>query len=458
MLAVLTLVPLGFALAEGMTALALRYLALVAALVLVAALGVRVKVTEHVQPNEALVIVALAFTLSPLLMSWPLAAAGIPFVDALFEAVSGITTTGLTTLVSLEDKPASFLFARAWMQWYGGLGIVVLSVALLMGHTLAGRRLAGPTGSEGIVASARTHARRMFTVYASLTVVGIALLWLLSGDGLLAVTHALAAVSTGGFSALEGSLADFPNWPLRYAVIALAFAGAIPLPLYYRLRQHGLGALRDPELYALLICTTAVAGWLWLTLTPVPGQSSLAHAILLGASAQTTAGFSSLDVAELGNDSKAILILAMFVGGGLGSTAGGVKLLRLLILLRVLHVLLQRAGLPPHAVLEPRLGGRMIERDDIERALMIVLLFIAVIVLSWLAFVAHGYPPFDALFEVVSATGTVGLSAGITSAELPALLKMILCFDMLLGRLEIVALLVVLYPRTWIGKRAPSSP
>ena len=143
----------------------------------------------------------------------------------------------------------------------------------------------------------------------------------------------------------------------------------------------------------------------------------------------------------------------MFVGGGAGSTAGGIKLLRLLIALRLLQLLLLRSTQPAHAVAHLELEGRVVANEDIQNALLLILLFAAVIVISWLAFVACGYPPLDSLFEVVSATGTVGLSTGIASPELEPGLKLLLCADMLLGRIEIIALAVVLYHRTWFGRR-----
>ena len=103
-----------------------------------------------------------------------------------------------------------------------------------------------------------------------------------------------------------------------------------------------------------------------------------------------------------------------------------------------------------------RRGDRPLENDDIQRAMLLILLFAAVVLISWLVFVSFGYPPLNALFEVASATGTVGLSTGITHTDLPSTLKAVLCIDMLLGRVEIVALLIVLYPRTWFGKRTES--
>jgi len=452
--AVLTLLPCGVAFAYGEQLMALRYLLVVAALLALGLPAARLRAPAHMQVNEALVVVALAFLLTPLLMAWPLAASGLSTGEALFEAISALTTTGLSTLAAIEDRSPALWFARAWMQWYGGLGIVVLSVGLLMGHQSAARRLVEPFRPETLASTARTFARRMLLVYVLLTLAGIALLWPLCGDALTAVTHTLSAVSTGGFSPFQDSLAGFPAWPVRYAVIALAVAAAVPLALYQRAWQHGWRSLTgDVELRALLLCGLAVAGLLWLFMDRA---DALHHALLLGFSAQTTAGFSSLAVGGLDNASKLVLIMAMAVGGGLGSTAGGVKLLRMLILLRLVQLFLWRTAMPGRAVLQPRLGGKRLADDDLQRAVLLLVLFVLVVLLSWLVFVAFGHAPLDALFEVVSATGTVGLSTGITAPELHPVLKTVLCADMLLGRLEIVALLVLLYPRTWFGHRTES--
>jgi len=123
------------------------------------------------------------------------------------------------------------------------------------------------------------------------------------------------------------------------------------------------------------------------------------------------------------------------------------------MIISLLRALLRRVCAAMHAVVEPRIAGRRMQETDIQEALLLVLLFVAVITLSWLPFLFMGYHPLDSLFEVVSATGTVGLSAGVVAAEMPVFLKAILCVDMLLGRLEILPWLVMIYPRTWIGRR-----
>lgn len=458
--AVLILPPLFVTLMFGDYQIALRYIIV---LLVALSLGIptlRLQAPEHIQVNEALVVVTLAFVASPLFMLYPMHVAGLSVLDTFFEAVSGITTTGLTTIGNIEDKPPSFQFVRAWMQWYGGLGIVVLSVALLMKHQFAARRLTETSGSENLATTARTHARRMLGVYITISIAGFIVLYALTEDGFVALSHLLTSVSTGGFSTYNDSLAGFKNPHVAYAVIGLALLGAVPLPVYYHaVRGNWRDAVGDIEVRALLVLglvSTTLLTWLIYRSQHWGFAAAAEHGLLVGFSAQTGAGFSSLNVDRLDNASKAVLMVSMFIGGGVGSTTGGIKLLRLLILLRLIQAMLQRTAMPSHAVNEPRLGDKTLDDDDIQRALILIMLFLAVIVLSWLIFLAFGYPSMNALFEVVSATDTVGLSTGITRTELHPVLKMVLCVDMLLGRLEIVALLVVLYPATWFGKRMKS--
>jgi len=174
---------------------------------------------------------------------------------------------------------------------------------------------------------------------------------------------------------------------------------------------------------------------------------------LIAVSAQTTVGFAPVDPGSLDAGSKLTLIVAMLIGGDAGSTAGGIKILRFLIVVRLLHVLLLRSALPPHAVMPFRVADRTLEPPEVQIAVSIVLLFAITLLVSWLPFLLLGYAPLDSLFDVASALGTVGLSTGVTGPALHPLLKAVLCVDMLMGRLEIVAVLVLFYPRTWFGRR-----
>jgi trk system potassium uptake protein TrkH len=174
---------------------------------------------------------------------------------------------------------------------------------------------------------------------------------------------------------------------------------------------------------------------------------------MLAVSAQTSTGFAPVAVTELGPGSQLWLMGSMFVGGSAGSSAGGIKIIRFLILLRLLQMVLRRTALARHAVADIEVAGSRPGEGELRTVLVVGLLYIVTIFASWLPLVASGLPPLAALFEVVSAIGTVGLSAGITGPDLAAWIKVLLCIDMLMGRLEIVAVLVLLAPHTWFGKR-----
>jgi trk system potassium uptake protein TrkH len=456
-LAVLTMVPLVMSLIFGERHFTLRYAVVVCGLGGFGLGTARLRAPSSVQANEGMVLVALMFLFTPLVMCYPMMGSGLSFLDALFEAISGVTTTGLSTKATLVGAPATFLFSRAWMQWYGGLGIVVLSVALVMQPGLVAKGLAATeTETDDLVGSTRAHARRVLKVYGALTALGI-IGSLAVGVGFFdAVVYTFAAVSTGSFAPHDGSLATL-GWLAQGWITLLCLAGAIPLTFYHRMLQEKRRVSVDfLQLQAVVIASLVVSLAVGASIRLSAGMAwprVLHHAPLLAISAQTTAGFSSMPGAQLDASSKLVLIFSMLVGASVGSTGGGFKLLRLLIAASVFRLILLRTCLPKHGVIEPRLGGRRLGDEEIRAALLLILLFVVVVALSWLPFVAMGYSPLDSLFEVVSATGTAGLSVGLTSATLPALLKGILCADMLMGRLEIIAWLVMLYPGTWFGRR-----
>ena len=458
MIAALTLMPAAVSLISGQTHITFRYAIVIAAMAGAGGFLGRMYGPREVQVNEALVLVAFMFLFTPLVMSFPMMGSGLPFSDALFEAISAATTTGLSTVTGLESMPETFLFARAWMQWYGGLGIVVFSLALLFRPGTTAKRLAVTEArEEDLVGGTKAHARRVLIVYAVLTGTGILLLLIVGVGFFDALLYTMASVSTGGFAPHDTSLAALDGPGIQSSVILVCLAGAVPLIFYYRLYKKSRRPVSDVlQLRGLLIIGGLVSlllGFCMVSTQHFGWMQALHHAPILAFSAQTTAGFSSMELSQLPAAAKLVLIMSMAVGGGIGSTAGGFKILRLLMIISLLRVLLRRACVAMHAVVEPRIAGRRMEETEIQEALLLVLLFVAVIIFSWLPFLFMGYHPLDSLFEVVSATGTVGLSAGVVTAEMPFFLKAILCMDMLLGRLEIFAWLVMVYPRTWIGRR-----
>jgi trk system potassium uptake protein TrkH len=457
-MALMTVVPLAVSLWFGDYHVSFRYgIVVIGSFVLSAGL-VRLPAAKRLQTNEAMVITALIFLFAPLVMSWPMMASGLSFLDALFESISGVTTTGLTTAATVADKPETFLFARAWMQWVGGLGIVVLSLAVMIQPGLVAKRLGDMEEYEDdMIGGTRSHARRVFIVYVVLTGVGIIVLGMLNIGWYEAILYCFAAVSTGGFSPHDASLAGLQSHAAQAVIIVLSMAGGISLIVYPRVFRNGWRVLVDDrQLQGFFVTGLLMTVLLAASLRMQSGFAwprAMGHGALNALSAQSTAGFASLDIAALHAGSKLVLILSMFLGGSAGSTAGGIKILRLLIFMRLLLLLIQRTGMPRNAVAQTRLGGRRLEPDEIQNALSLILVFIVCIAVSWLPFVIMGHSPLDSLFEVVSAIGTAGLSAGITAPELHPFLKAILCVDMLLGRLEIFAWLILVFPGTWFGKR-----
>ena len=455
-LAALTCVPAAVAAASGNSAVALRYFGVILLFSLYGGLTVRLRVAPNMQRNEALVITALVFTLSACALSFPIMGYGISFIDAFFEAVSGVTTTGLSTLASVEDRPASFLFARAWMQWVGGLGVLALVLALLMEPGIAAKRL-GSDERVDIAGGTLAHVRRVALVYLVITVLGLFAL-LAVGEPLLdAIVYTLTSVSTGGFANHDASLAGIASVPARGFITLLSLAGAISFSWYYLgYYRHASSLLREPQFRSfILVCAVTVIVLFGFMSLEHPGQlaDNLANAALTGISAQTTTGFSSLPLAELDPGSKLTLIVSMFIGGELGSTAGGLKIFRLLILLSLVRLLVQQAAIPSSSRVVATLDGTPLQPAEINTVITLLVVYLLVILFSWAAFLVYGHAPLDALFEVVSALATAGLSVGVVSATLEPALKAVLCTDMLMGRVEVIAFLVLLYPRTWLGRK-----
>jgi len=420
----------------------------------------RLRPPEDIKRNEVMVISALSFVLAAALEAIPFVGTGLSGIDAFFEAVSGVTTTGLSTMTGLQEHSTGVLFARSWMQWYGGLGVVAFSVALLfLDRGIASRRLAMGeiNDSRDFLGNAHSHSINLLIIYCALTLFAIGVLLIAGASPLNAVTHALSGVSTGGFSIYDSSLAAIDAWPVQFLMMLCGVAGAVSLPFYYRFSRTGIKELScNPEVLALPVISITIIGLLFLCLDSSSADvlSRLKIAVIMGLSAQTTTGFANADVASLDDTAKLSLIFSMLVGGSIGSTAGGIKILRFLIVLRLLQFFIERTALPAHAVLDRQLGGDKLESDEVERVLLLILIFIGTVLCSWLPFLMAGYDPMNALFEVVSACSATGLSTGITGSGLEPWLKAVLIADMLLGRVEFIAFLVFLYPRTWIKIRS----
>lgn len=402
--------------------------------------------------KEALVVTALAYLVFSLvggLVFLPQA----PFVDGFFEAMSGFTTTGLTTF-DPSSLPNALLFFRASAQWVGGAGIIVITLVILAGPGKAPFRLyVAEYGGENLVGSVVATARVVIRVYLILTLLGFAALWAAGMPPFESLLHIMTTVSTGGFSPHPNSIGYYQRPAVQIAVSVFMLLGAISFPLFYLARREGPRRFfRDIQLRFLIgiillgtLIIVGTLGWHFQAVLPAVFQAT---------SAATGTGFSSVNISSWPESSRLLAVGLMLIGGSTGSTTGGIKLLRLVILLKLGQWLLSRVLLPQEARLPPiRYGPMAISEIELKEIVGFVLLFLVVFAISALLLTIAGFNAMDSMFESASAIGTVGLSSGITSASAPIWVKLLLIFEMWVGRLEMLPALVLLYPGTWKWRR-----
>ena len=408
----------------------------------------RAPLPKDLRQVEAVAVLALLFLITPILSIPAFAVLGMPMVDALFEGMSAITTTGLSLATNAADWPFAAHFLRSWMQWCGGLAMATAVLAMLIGPGSTARTLGKVSLDDGDrIASTRSRARQLLGAYAGLTLVfGIAISVSAQSapEGLLLT---LSAVSTGGFAYFSTSVASYSAVTQTLVILASIFGAVSLLAIALVSQRDWKGAWKLGSLQRVILwsigCTAALSLAIWMT----GGQDYYVHIWNL-LSAISTAGYS---VGDMPTHPLLLLIfvVVMIIGGDVGSTAGGLKLGRMATLWRAGRHATRVPRFPDHAVAPLRENGDLV-RDHRLIALLAVILFYATsTVLLWSAFLAYGYAPLPALFDTVSAFSTVGLSTGIVSPDNPTFLKIATTLAMLLGRLEFVAVILLVLPRTW---------
>ncbi|MEQ8432680.1 MAG: potassium transporter TrkG [Oceanicaulis sp.] len=450
----LPLVPGLLAVIDGDWSFAVRCGVVLAAFMAVGVIG-RMKRPAPPRLNEALSVMAGAFIVPPLAMGWAMAAYDIPLNAALFEAVAGLTTAGLSVLPAPQHLDPTLLFTRAWMQWIGGLGFAVLVLGLMGGAGgSAARRLneVQPMG-EDPMAPLRTRARRTLIIYAGLTAICFLALWATGPEAGDALLYAMTALATGGFAPHSSSAAYLGGLAPQLVLIGFSTLGAINFALYLHLyeRKGPDRALRNDIIALFAFAAFTIAGLSVFMLLDgfAPGEV-LRHAPFLGMAAQSSVGFTTLDISTLPPAALAFLMIAMWIGGNPGSTAGGIKTFRAATLIAMIRLTLQRTSLPPDAVTRLSVSGQAVSRGQLESVMTIAFLSVGTIFLVWLPFLVAGYG-LEALFDVAGAVTTGGLSTGVISPTLEPGLKAVLTVAMILGRVEFIALLVLIWPPTWFG-------
>lgn len=440
------------------------WLGFAAAALLALALGLalqRLGVREA-EPSrrEALVSVLLLWLVVPAVGAVPYAlSGGMGPLDAMFESMSGFTTTGATVLRDFGAFSRSLFLWRALSQWVGGVGIIVVFIAVLPQLAIAGRQLffaeaPGPT-EEKLTPRLRHTAAAVLTVYLGLTALCI-LAYMVGGMSPYdAVAHAFTTLAAGGFSPYGRSFEAFASPALEWVAVVFMLLAGVNFALLYR---AAVGSprelLRDAEFRAYLLI--ALLGSLALALALrglYPDSSALRSGFFQAVSILTTTGYASQDFARWPERAQLVLLLLYFIGGSAGSAAGGVKVVRWLIIARLALREIRRT-LHPRAVLPLRLGSRVVPEEVLRAVSGFITLYIGLFALTTTTLVALGADFVTAFTAAITCIGNTGpglMAVGPMAnfAELHPVSRGLLTFGMYAGRLEVVTVFIIFDPQWW---------
>ena len=422
------------------------------------ALGLKTYEIDDLPIRESFAIVAFGWFAVALFGSLPYVFSGIHPLDALFESMAGFTTTGSTILPDIEAHSMSLLFWRSFTQWLGGMGIVVLFIAILPKLAVAGRDLfraevPDPIGDK-LQPRLGQSAKILWSVYMMLSVAEAVALRLSGMSVYDAICTTFSTMSTGGFSPHSESIAFFGSPAIEIIVIFfMIVAGANFALHFWVLRGDHKRLLCDPEfrLYlAIISCAT-------LLITIMLWRSSGIHSIRLAlfqvVSIITTTGFATANFDAWSSTARIILFMLMFVGGCAGSTSGGIKVVRILLLTKYGYRELFRS-LHPRAILPVRIGRRMVPQNVLESILSFFILYILIFAVASLIMSALGMDIVSATSAAATTLGNVGpgfnmLGPAMHYGEVHPIGKLVLILCMWIGRLEIFTVLVLLIPDFW---------
>ena len=413
--------------------------------------------------RESYLIVTLAWVSAALFGAFPFWFAGVASpLDAFFESISGFTTTGASIFPDPGSLPRGILFWRSLSQWLGGMGIIVLVVAVLPFLGVGGMQLfraevPGPT-PERLQPRIRQTASILWRVYVGLTATQ-AVLYMFGGmDWYDAATHAFATMPTGGFSTRTASIGAFTSPYIQYVTVIFMYLAGVNFSLHYRAlkgRPHSFLLDEEWRFYTLLLLSALAivmgANLMAGTYQSLEGafRASAFQVVSIG----TTTGFATADYVSWPAVAQGVLFFLMFVGGMAGSTGGGIKTMRLWAALKQ-GVLELRKHLHPRAIVVTRVGGKVVQEGVMLNILAFMLLFVASFVIGALLLAALGLDLMTAAGASAAAIGNIGPGlAGVGPVEnyawMPGAGKVILALLMLMGRLEIYTVLVLFHPEFW---------
>lgn len=417
--------------------------------------------------EEALAIVAGTWVAIAVMGAVPYSMLGLSIPDAMFESMSGFTTTGATILTDFSLYDRSFFLWRAMTQWFGGLGVIALFVVVLPALGIAGRQLffaeASYTSGESVAPRVRQAASRVWTLYCMLTAVCCASLMVTGFPLYEAFVHSLTTLAAGGFSPNGESIAGYANPSAEWVLVVFMFLAGASFPLQVRVFTKGPRALlKDDEFYFYaLVCGGGALAIAALLTGGVPSFESLRHGAFQSSSLISSTGFASTDFDKWSLATKMVLIVVMVIGGCAGSAAGGPKAIRHLLAGR--HIVREfRQVLHPRAVLPVVYSGRGLPDQAMRAVFTLVLLYAGGYFVIGAILVAGGMTPMDGFSASVACLSNIGPGFGVVGpmgsfGTLPSWMKVLLTVAMWIGRLEILTVLALLHPDAWYRVRLRQS-
>ncbi len=390
----------------------------------------------------------------------------IPSVtNAFFETMSGFTTTGASILNDIESHPHSILYWRSLTQWIGGLGIIVISLALLPIFGFSGAQLfsaeaTGPT-KDKIHPKMSETAKRLLAIYVGLTVLEFLLLKLAGMGWFDALNHSFTTMATGGFSTKQASVGHWDSALIQYIIILFMFAAGVNFTLFYFVFKKKWDKIVQNNEFRFYVTTVLVFTFLIaITIIPFNSSSTLTHieeniriALFMVSSTITTTGYATADYMNMQPVVWIMIVVLMLMGASAGSTAGGIKLIRVLLIVKYAYYEFKRM-IHPNAVFPVKYNQHLVRDEIITKVLSFVMLYLMIILFGAVVLSFSGMGFMESLSGVITCISDVGPGLGTIGpaysfAELPQFSKWFLSFIMLVGRLEILTVLLIITPLFW---------
>jgi trk system potassium uptake protein len=413
--------------------------------------------------RDGFILVSLVWLITIILGALPFyfSEMRMTFVDSFFESTSGLTTTGSTVISGLDQAPRGILLWRALLQWIGGIGILMIAIAVLPLLKVNGMQLfqlESSNTSEKLFPRVRTIAEAILVTYVILTLLN-ALLYNLAGmTSFEAVIHALTTISTGGFSTSDASIGHFRNPAIHWVAFAFMIAGSVPFILYVQIvRGETLALWRDTQVRFFIGLLVVFIGiltiWIWKT-EHVPLSDSLRLSAFNIASVVTTTGYATTDYGLWGASPTIIFFFLTFVGGCTGSTTGGIKMIRFQIMISIISKRFRQL-LYPKSIISTKYNGQTLHEDILSSMVTFFFSFLFTVGILSFSLLILGLDTMTAFSGAATAVANVGPGLGNiigpagNFSTLPDTAKWLLSLGMLIGRLEILTLLVIFTPGFW---------